>query len=224
MDLRWIQSFTHRFNTVNQSHKGKYLLSPEKGEWRNVSVAAQIGTMSALLTSGQVSQGDIENAYETHFIINVDNGKTLGFSGSGEVRYADVVSGGEGFPMVFRLSGGEYSLIQPPILVFANKNRNYPIRGTPDNVDGVSYRSGQKGRMETSLIPQWITEPRVIGPLSGSRRQVLYVENWSGHAKTDLLNEACRKIRTDMKYFPPNATHLIQPRDSFVIQKQKQCW
>ena len=42
----------------------------------------------------------IENVDETHFIINMDNGKSLGFRGDDTIKYADVVSGGVRITMV----------------------------------------------------------------------------------------------------------------------------
>eukprot|EP00171_Calliarthron_tuberculosum_P003520 IDg3520t1 len=60
-----------------------------------------------MLTSGQIDENDLGNADETHFLFNVDNGRTLGFAGQSEVKYADVVSGGEGMTMLVRLSGEE---------------------------------------------------------------------------------------------------------------------
>ena len=38
------------------------------------------------------------------------------------------------------------------------------------------------------------------------------------------LEKACDGINTKIKYLPPNATHLVQPCDSFVIQKIKRAW
>lgn len=45
----------------------------------------------------------LKNWDETHFVFNVDNGRTLGFSRTDDVKYADVVSRGEGFTFVFVL-------------------------------------------------------------------------------------------------------------------------
>lgn len=224
IDLRWIQTFTERFNIISRTHKGKCRMSPAKEMEIEIAVASHLGTMCGLLTSGKVDESNLENADETHFIINVDNGKTLGFSGCDDVKYADVVSGGEGFTMVVRLSGGKQARVEPPFLVFVNKNRNYPIRGTPDCIEGVAYRTGPKGWMDAKIMPLWLSETRVIRPLSNGRERSLYVDNCSGHNDTPQLREAAEKIRTVIKYFPPNATHLIQPCDSFVIQKIKQRW
>ena len=47
----------------------------------------------------------MENIDETHFVINLDNGRTLGFRGDTTVKYAEVVSGGESMTMVIRISG-----------------------------------------------------------------------------------------------------------------------
>ena len=74
-----------------------------------------------------MDENDVENADETHFIINFDNGRTLGFSGDKEVKYADVVSRSEGFTMVMRLPGGRDARIAAPFMIFKNGYRNYPI-------------------------------------------------------------------------------------------------
>lgn len=44
---------------------------------------------------GTVDEKDILNADETHLVINVDNGRTIGFYGREEMKSADVVSGNE---------------------------------------------------------------------------------------------------------------------------------
>ena len=38
------------------------------------------------------------------------------------------------------------------------------------------------------------------------------------------IREATSRIRTNLKYFCPNATELVQPCDSFVIEKIKCAW
>ena len=45
----------------------------------------------------------MENLDETHFVVNLDNGKTLGFRGDTTVKYADVVSGRESITLVVRI-------------------------------------------------------------------------------------------------------------------------
>jgi hypothetical protein len=44
---------------------------------------------------------------ETHFFINLDNGRTLGLAGNKGARYHDVVSGGQGMTMMVWISGGK---------------------------------------------------------------------------------------------------------------------
>ena len=91
-------------------------------------------------------------------MINMDNGRTLSFSGESEVKYADVVSGGEGVTIMVRLSGGRDARVQNTFMVFKNSSRSYPIRGVPDDIPGILYGSGQKGWMDTKIIPQWLSE------------------------------------------------------------------
>ncbi len=42
----------------------------------------------------------------------MDNGRTLGFAGDDNVKYADVVSGGEGITMTVRVTGGKRAQIE----------------------------------------------------------------------------------------------------------------
>jgi hypothetical protein len=57
----------------------------------------------------------VENADETHLVVNMDNGRTLGMIGDEDVKYADVVSGGTGMTRLVRISGGK-SLLSSPLL------------------------------------------------------------------------------------------------------------
>lgn len=223
IDASWIKSFTARFRIVSRAHTGKHRSSPKKEEELELSVAVHLGTLCGMFSNG-LCEDDVGNADETHFILNMDNGRTLGFACETEVRYADVVSGGEAFTMMVRLSGGVHGRIEPPFIVFMNKNRSYPIKGVPDNVPGVAYRSGPKGWIDTVVMPQYFEENRVIVKLPNGRTRVLFVDNCSGHNRTEDLETSLQKINTTVRYFPPNVTHLVQPCDTFVIQKIKQRW
>ena len=94
----------------------------------------------------------IENADETHFIINCDNGRTLGFKGDEHVKYADVVSAGVGMTMVVKVSGGQGAKIIAPFMIFQNDGCRYLIHEVPDNIHGVSYRSAANGFMTSQVF------------------------------------------------------------------------
>lgn len=80
--------------------------------------------------------------------MNMDNGGPLRFSGENDMKYADVVLGGEGMTMIVRITGRRDSKTAPPFMVFKNKNRSYPIRGSPDDIAGAAYRTEPKMWME----------------------------------------------------------------------------
>ncbi|RHY02925.1 hypothetical protein DYB36_008092 [Aphanomyces astaci] len=71
------------------------------------------------------------------------NGTTLGMRGDTEVKYADVVSGGESMTMMVTITGGAQARIVAPMMIFMNKNRSYPIQGVPDTISGASYHTVQ---------------------------------------------------------------------------------
>ena len=199
-------------------------MSLEKEVHLEVEFAAHLRMLFGLLTCGRDDEDDRSNANETHFIINVDKGKTLGFVGIGGVENADVVSGSESLTMIVRLRDERDACIERPFLVFTNKNHSYRIRGTPDDVAGAAYRMGPKGWMDNQVVPQWLSKKRVIKPFDNGPRRILFVDNCSEHNETEAMRSSASRIRTEIRYFPPNARHLIQPCDSFVIQTIKRAW
>lgn len=64
----------------------------------------------------------------------------------------DVVLGGMRRTLMVKVSGGLRGYIRTGFVVFLNANSSYPIRNVEDNVPGVSYRSGSKGRMDRRVI------------------------------------------------------------------------
>lgn len=222
--IRWVQTFMSSHNIVVRRQAGKLATSPEKQTFIEKSVAHHLGELKRGFESGALKEEMIENADETHFIFNMDNGRTIGFRGDEEIKYADLVSGDEGITMMVRLTGGRDARIQPPMLIFKNDNCSYPIRGVIDNVPGVCYRSGKKGWMDKRVFKEWLSEPRAISkPLNG-RRRTLFVDNCSGHNENDDTALLLSRINTNLKKFPANATDLVQPADSFVISKIKDAW
>lgn len=224
VDASWVQRFMCRHNIVLRKQAGKLAVSPEVQQQIHRRVAYFLGNTAREFMAGTLLEENVENADETHFLINVDDKKTLGFRGDDEVKYADVTSGGEGMTMLVRISGGALSMVEAPFMIFKNLDRSYPIRGLPDDVPGVSYRSGPKGWIDNTVMQQWAQEPRALEKLPQGRRRVLFMDNCSGHKLTDALLEKLEKVNTEIRFFPPNATDLLQPADSFVIQKIKMAW
>lgn len=46
----------------------------------------------------------------------------------------------------------------------------------------------------------------------------MYIDKCSSHYLT-AVQEALSYINTEIRFFPANATHLVQHADSFIIQK-----
>lgn len=57
--------------------------------------------------------------------------------------------------------------------------------------------------------------------LPNGRCRILYVNNCDGHNSSSSLKDAFHSANTELSYFPVNTTHLLQPCDSFVIQKNE---
>ena len=221
---KWIQGFTVRHNIVIRAQTGKLSLSPEKQCFIEKTVAHHLGVVKRGFDTGELNEDFVFNMDETHFVINVDNGKTLGFRGDEDVKYADVVSGGESMTMVVLISGGYKASILTPMMIFKNENRAYPIRGLSDNVPGVVYRSGPRGWMDRELFPQWLRERRVIPKGANGEKSVIFLDNCGGHNPTAEQQAALQEINACLRFLPPNSTDLCQPADSFIISKIKDAW
>ena len=94
--------------------------------------------------SGDMNEDLLCNMDENHFVVNCDNGRTLGFRGDTEVKYADVVSGDIGMTIMVYITGVSRARIGAPIMIFPNPSQSYPINGVQDDVPGASYRSRLK--------------------------------------------------------------------------------
>ncbi|KAL3676680.1 hypothetical protein R1sor_026628 [Riccia sorocarpa] len=195
-----------------------------QNEFIDRSIAYHLGRLCRGFQSGELDENLQENADETYFVINMDNGHTLGFRGDENVKYADVVSGGVSMTMVVKVTGGRSARISSPFMIFQNDQCSYPIRGVPDNVPGVSYRSTKKSFMTTDCLVDYYNEGRANWADPGGATKVQWIDNVSSHNLTPEVQAALDNIRTQVRFLPENSTHLIQPCDSFVISKIKDAW
>jgi hypothetical protein len=167
------------------------------------------------IESGELDENFVENRDEAHFAMNIDNGKPLAVINETSIKYADVVSGGMGMTMFVRLSGGARSQLQPAFMVFQSTG-SYPIRGVDDYVPGVAYRVGKRGWMDRRVLAEYFGESRAIRPLPAAEQRLPFLHNCS--------SSALRKIRTSIRFLPPNSTHLTKPCESLVTKKIKEKW
>ncbi|KAE8997295.1 hypothetical protein PF011_g15542 [Phytophthora fragariae] len=161
---------------------------------------------------------------ESHFVIDLDDGKTLDFVGAQSVKYRSIVSGREGITMCVLLKGGSDARILCPMLIFKNKASSYPMQKLPDKIAGVCYRTSPSAFIHEHLMCEWLREPRCWGPggpFASSR--VLWMGNTSGHCG-DGVEDTARELRTKVKLLPANATDKVQPVDRFLIQRIKEHW
>lgn len=100
-------------------------------------------SLCGCLKSEKADQKDLGNPDETHFIFDVDsNGKTLGFSGCYDVKYGEVVRGGEGLTMMSKISVGRDAVIDPPFSCLPRKTETIKSlrecqAGVPDYIKGA---------------------------------------------------------------------------------------
>lgn len=164
MESRWVQTLCARFRIVSRSQTGKNKMRPGKNIELEKDVARHLGRLKKYFESGELEEQCISNADETHFVFNMDDGRTLGLPNDQDVRYADVTSDTEGMKMLVRISGGINARIEPPFMIFKNKTRNYRMRNVPGSVPGVAYRTGPKEWMDSLNMIEWLQERLLIEP------------------------------------------------------------
>ena len=200
----WGQQFMHMQNIVLLSQTGRPTCSPQKEIQIERNTVHHLGVLKRSFDSGLFDENLMENIDETHFVVNMDNGRTLGFRDDISTKYAKVISGGDSMTLVVRISGGHRSMIKAPMLIFTNLNSNYPIRGLNDNIPRMSYRIGSKGWMDQNLFANFFEEPRAFQPdLHGHTKLI-----WTGHNLNPRLQGVLQTKQSILRYLPPCLTHL----------------
>lgn len=196
----WVQRFLFRNNFVVRRQTGTLQLSPAVLPMIEKLAAFIIGQVVREIQSGSLNDNEIENGDETHFMMKMDDGRTLRICGDEQVKYADVLSGGDGMTMLVRITGGEKSLIANPLMILKNKDCNYPIRSVEDNVNGVLYRTGTKRWIDKRVMTSWAQESRALLTLTLGWRRAKYMDNFSGHDPTEYLKVTLLKVNTEIRF------------------------
>lgn len=90
---RRVQDFLERNNIVYRRHKGKKQVSEDKQIEIDRSIAVHLGRLKRQFEEGTLDPNQQYNMDESHFVIDLDDGKTLDFVGANTVKYRSIVSG-----------------------------------------------------------------------------------------------------------------------------------
>lgn len=219
----WIVRFLQFNGIVLRTPTGRLLASPLKELFIKKTVAFHLGMLKRKFDSGELKPSEQFNMDETHLIVSEKTQKILDFIGVKNVKYVDVVSGTENMTVILVIKGGDKDAhVGVPMLIFRNPYRNHPLRGVPDDVPGVCYRTGPKAWMDKITMKEFLECSRSWGRGHGTPR-VLWLDNASGHI-FDGVEEIFKKCNTRAEYFPKNTTDRLQACDSFVIKIFKNIW
>ena len=87
----------------------------------------------------------------------------------------------------------------------------------PGNIDVVSYRTQPRAWMDNTVFDQWLREPRAISRDTENRTRHIFMDDCSGHKRTEIFTNVLLSINTKIEFLPRNSTYLCQPLDSFII-------
>jgi hypothetical protein len=100
-------------------------------------VARHMGVLMRDFENGVLDENCVENGDESHFVINLESGQTLGSIDDNKIRYADVISGGVGTTMcVFQTaqepncSHFSWSSSSLALIRYAGSRTTYPASHT----------------------------------------------------------------------------------------------
>lgn len=176
------------------------------------------------LITRPLKEEDIENCDKIHFVINYGAAKTLVFRGDEEVRCAHATLGGDGMTMTLYKARGPHFHMANPFMKFKKQDIKFLIRVTPDNIPVVSYYSGPKGWVDKLWSYSEWRNASHWGAYQRVQWEYFLMDSCSRHTEKDELRQALSKVNIEVKFFPANATDLVQPADSFIIQKFKAAW
>lgn len=215
IDYQFARRFSQTMNWVPRSKTGKPLLSEKEQRKVEQRVAAHLGKLKRGHDAGEWTDDDQYNFDETNCKFSMETNKTLAPRGAKQVQTMEVSGASHGFSIVIILKGGKDARIDKVFVIFQNDDCNYPIRGVPDNVDGITYFTAQKGFMTGTVMRDFLLSPRVWG--DGGKR-TLWCDNFSAHVAQEKL---AASINTELKFYPSNSSHETQACDQFPFKIMK---
>lgn len=177
--------FFYRFHMIQQLNGEKPKFSVKKLIQFGKETKKHLGKLKKGFSSCDYKEQDMSKAEKTNFVFNIDNCKTLLFSGDKEVKYGDVTSGGDGMKMLLNLSCVPNAQIESALLIFTNQVRSYPISGVTYNTPEFAYRTRPRRSINSINMLDWLCQARVIKYLPNNRIRHLFIDN----CNIRILNE-----------------------------------
>lgn len=143
----------------------------------------------------------MSNGDAIDFIINMDNRKTLGFSGYEQVRYVDVTSGGKRMKMIVPSKFLHVPRLSCRQCFLKYLDSNDPIRGIIDNVLIVMYHNGPNGWIDATMINSGQKKPHDIKQFPFQWLGILIAYNFCGHNLDEQIFAASECLCTTINCF-----------------------
>lgn len=117
-------------------HKVDIEVEIRNGRLTMIDVLLSISDLQSIFLRG-TDESRVFNLQKTHFIIDEDNGKILGFLGKISVNYNEVSNATNSFTVVLLVHGGPNACIESVLVIFKNAQSKYPIQHVTDKRDNV---------------------------------------------------------------------------------------
>lgn len=226
LNSRWVRAFADRYQVLLDV-RGGGSIPPSRELQFDIGdrvIAYQVGHLARAFQNGEILEENVETLGVFHFIVNPENGYTLGFTDEQNASYNDMIEGSRGMTMLVRLSGGKDAKIETPFMILEDAERIYPLGGVPDYVDNCSYRTAPQGWIDEAVSIQYFSEKGVMPPLPCGRKRTLFVDPAIWFKYADVLVGPLKESNTELKFFPPNATEIMQPVESILGPLIKKAW
>lgn len=138
-------------------------------------------TLCRKFLSEEVQEDMCKDIDKMHFVINMDNGRTLRFYDDKKVKDTNMVLGGMGMIMVVKVSRGVHGKISTPFMIFQNSFNSHPIQNLPNNVSNVCYCTTRKGVMTRDVRTQYYMDGLVSFIDTRDHTKFQFFDNALGH-------------------------------------------
>lgn len=226
LNSRWIRAFADRYHILLDVRGGGNVPASRELQFDigDRVIAYHIGLLARAFQTGDLLEENVETLGVFHFIVNAENGYTLGFSGEQDANYSETMNGSRGMTMLLRVSGGKDAKIETPFMILEDAERSYPLVGIPDDVDNCAYRTAPQGWIDETVAIQYFLEKRAVSCLPCGRQRTLFIEPAVWFKYAGVLAEPLRQSNTELKFFPPNAVDIMQPVETILGPLIKEAW
>lgn len=189
----------------------------------NRQVAFHLGQLARDFSWRRLCEYDQQNYDEMRAVIHLYVNNLFSYRAQKDIKYADVVNGGDGMKFLVASSGGPNVRMQPSFMIFINEKRSYLIQSVEGSIFEIRNQKSCKSWMDHHFLAIGLLIKYNQTSAIRSNRTSLCWQLWC--TQNHSWGQSCsQKVKIRILSFLACSAGLVQPVDSFVIQAIKLDW